>query len=225
MLSYLEKIIHRLALYALRGPNLNKHKRAFKQKFPFSRMSPTNIFPLEKISVGHYTYGELTVHMWLNPKQFLSIGNCVSIAPNVLFIAGGNHRYNTISTYPFAVEANNWILDPKNSYHIEETRGPITVKDDVWIGSNSIILSGVTIGQGAIIAAGSVITKDVAPYSIVGGNPAREIKKRFDTNTIELLLKKADYSKINDEKIKLNQKLLNAPIENNNIDEILSIFR
>jgi len=103
----------------------------------------------------------------------LVIGSYCSIAEGVQFLLGGEHEVHTISTYPFKVKVFGYTSEAG-------TKGSIIVKDDVWIGTNAIICSGVTIGQGAIIAAGAVVTKDVAPYAIVGGNPAKVIKYRFD---------------------------------------------
>jgi len=105
-----------------------------------------------------------------------------------LFILGGNHNIETFSTYPFKVMFRG---DKQEAW----SKGPIIVEDDVWIGARSLILSGVTIGKGAIVAAGSVITKNVPPYSIVGGNPAKIIRFRFEDNIIKELLE-IDYSKI-----------------------------
>ena len=99
------------------------------------------------------------------------------------------HNYKFISTFPFST-----------LYKIgkQETviNKPITIQDGVWIGSNVIILGGITVGTGAVIGAGSVVTKDVAAYSIVAGNPAREIKKRFNDSQIEKLLKLNPYKNI-----------------------------
>lgn len=132
-----------------------------------------NNFSFEKVVVGKKTYGEINVTDFspLNTKVF--IGSYCSIAPGVQFLLGGEHQINSISTYPFKV-----------MYFGEEreagSKGNIIVKDDVWIGTNAVICSGVTIGQGAIIAAGAVVSKDVESYAIVGGNPAKLIKYRFD---------------------------------------------
>jgi acetyltransferase-like isoleucine patch superfamily enzyme len=155
--------------------------------------------------------------MWENPEQKLVIGDCVSIAADVVFILGGNHQLNTVSTYPVRTE----LGDPR--LH-ELTKGPIVVRDDVWLGTGATIMSGVTIGQGAVVAACSVVTKDVPPYSIVGGNPAKVIRKRFDDIVIEQLLKRADYSKLTLDKMKNHIELFYRPLDENNLEEILGIF-
>lgn len=100
------------------------------------------------------------------------------------------------------------------------SKGSIVIKDDVWVGANSLILSGVTIGQGAVVAAGSVVTKDVPPYAIVGGNPAKIIRYRFEEKIIKKLLK-IDYSKINPDKIIPNIKYWYEQVTEKNIDELL----
>ncbi len=93
-----------------------------------------------------------------------------------------NHNYNVVSTFPFKHRIN--IDDPRDLF-----LDNVVIGNDVWIGANAIILPGVNIGDGAVIGAGTVVTKDVPPYAIVGGNPARVIKYRFDENTINTLLK------------------------------------
>lgn len=111
------------------------------------------------------------------------IGNFCSIASNVI-IQEYNHKFDRISTYYI----NKNICDKPVQADIF-SKGDIVIGDDVWIGSNSVILSGVNIGRGVIIGAGSVVTKDIAPYTIVGGNPAKEIKMRFGQDVIDLLEK------------------------------------
>ena len=143
---------------------------------------PTSVFPLNTVVVGEKSYGFINLERFNNPKEKLIIGNYVSIANNVVFILGGNHQLNTISTYPLF--SNLVHLNPKLD---SVTKGPIIVEDEVWIGYGSIILSGIRIGKGAIVAAGSVVTKDIPPYAVVGGNPARIIRYRFDEEILRLL--------------------------------------
>jgi acetyltransferase-like isoleucine patch superfamily enzyme len=118
--------------------------------------------------------------------------NNSSIAGNVNFVLGGMHDYNKVTTFPFKKIKKNII----ESF----SKGPIIVEDDVWIGFGSTVLSGVTLGQGSIIAAGSVVVKSTEPYSIYGGNPAKLIRYRFDTETIKGLLK-LDFNVINQSEI------------------------
>lgn len=110
----------------------------------------------------------------------LIIGNYVCIASGVLILMGGNHNHHSewITVYPFTEQI-------ERSY---EPKGDTVIKSDAWIGMNAMIMPGVTIGEGAIVAAGSVVLKDVPPYTIVGGNPAKEIRKRFSDSEIDKLL-------------------------------------
>lgn len=109
----------------------------------------------------------------------LIIGNYVCIASGVIILMGGNHNHHSewITVYPFVEQI-------ETSY---EPKGDTIIENDAWIGMNAMIMPGVTIGEGAIVAAGSVVSKDVPPYTIVGGNPAKEIKKRFTDKEIEKL--------------------------------------
>ena len=94
----------------------------------------------------------------------------------------------SLSTYPFPIFFEEWDLDRADVATAWDNKGDIVIGNDVWIGYEAVILSGVTIGDGAIIGARAVVTKDVAPYSIVGGVPAKEIRKRYDPQTIERLI-------------------------------------
>jgi acetyltransferase-like isoleucine patch superfamily enzyme len=148
----------------------------------------------KNIAIGRHTYG-ITNRTILfahseNPPR-VDIGSFCSIAPNVLIIANADHPKHFTSTYPFRpllfTDPKEWrdsgYFDP---YVI--SRGSINIGHDVWIGANSIILSGVSIGTGAIIGAGTVVTKDIPPYAIAVGNPAKIIKYRFSSEIIEKLL-------------------------------------
>ncbi len=170
-------------------------------------------------SVGKHTYGFNKNNVLFHSesqKERLIIGDFCSFAPNVAFILASEHSYKGLSTYPFKVKILGEDFEA-------QSKGDIVIKDDVWIGLNSIILSGVTINQGAIVAAGSVVTKDVPPYAIVGGNPAKVIKYRFEPEIIEKLVK-FDYSKLTEEKIKILGEKLYTEITKDNIDELLKEF-
>ena len=156
-----------------------------------------NIVKNPNIIVGDYTYYddfEDVENFEKNVKYHfdfvgdkLIIGKFCMIASDVKFIMNGaNHLTNALTTYPFAIFGNGWekAMDGK-SY---PQKGDINIGNDVWIGYNATIMAGVTIGDGAIIATNSTVIKDVEPYSIVGGNPAAEIKKRFSAETISKLL-------------------------------------
>ena len=168
--------------------------------------SVSKIFPLNCVDVGKKSYGELKVYSYSNGlNEKLIIGNYVSIANNVSFILGGNHNFDTITTYPL----KSFVLN--DHYKDTFSKGPIIIEDDVWIGFGVIILSGVKVGKGAIIAAGSVVTKNVPPYALIGGNPAKIIKYRFDGAVIDQLLK-LDLSEFSDAFIQQNISTLYSKI-------------
>lgn len=122
-------------------------------------------------------------------KEKLVIGKFCSIACGTRFLFNSaNHTLNSLSTYTFPLFYEEWNLEKSNVVSAWDNKGDIIIGDDVWIGYEAVIMSGVHVGNGAIIAARAVVTKDVPPYTIVGGTPAREIRKRFDTDVIKRLL-------------------------------------
>lgn len=133
-------------------------------------------------SVVRYLHGDAVSQQWepLGPIDKLRIGDYVCIAAEVVILMGGNHthRIDWLSLYPF-METIQAAYLPK---------GDTCLGDGSWIGMRAMLLPGVTIGEGAVVAAGSVVTADVEPYTIVGGNPARVIKRRFSPETIARLL-------------------------------------
>ncbi|EGP5048105.1 CatB-related O-acetyltransferase [Enterococcus faecium] len=169
-----------------------------------------NIFPFEKVTVGDMTYGRLFVKTFNNCEEKLIIGSFCSIG-NAQFLLGGEHDTHCISTFP-------WGLYCYGQYDTIPTKGPIIVQDDVWIGDNVLILSGVNIGKGAVVAAGSVVTKNVPPYAIVGGNPAKVIKYRFSPEIIERLMDFDLHTIVN---IKDKHHLLEMQVTDNNIESII----
>lgn len=156
-----------------------------------------NIIKNPNIIVGDYTYYDdfedvenfeknIKYHFdFIGDK--LIIGKFCMIASGVKFIMnGGNHLTESISAYPFAIFGKDW----KNAMEGKSypSKGDTIIGNDVWIGHNATIMPGITIGDGAIIASNATVTKNVAPYRIVGGNPAQVIKNRFSDEVIELLL-------------------------------------
>lgn len=120
----------------------------------------------------------------------LAIGKFCSIACGAKFLfTSANHTQMSLSTYPFSIFFEEWRLDIQNITSAWDNKGDITIGNDVWIGYEAVVLSGVTIGDGAIIGTRAVVTKDVPPYTIVGGVPAKTIRKRFLDDTISALLK------------------------------------
>lgn len=156
-------------------------KKFWRRMNRHNETTVSEFFDIKNVKVGKYTYGRLNIKSWNADNEGLKIGNYCSIADNVIFILGGNHNYNHIVTYPVK---RKFLNAEREAY----SNGPILIEDDVWIGYQSIILSGVNIGKGAVVAAGSVVTKNVPPYTIVGGNPARVIKTRFSDEIIKQLL-------------------------------------
>lgn len=145
----------------------------------------------------------------------LSIGNFCSIGPNVTFLLAADHNLTLISTFPFKVKVLGEGMESGPQ------KGNIDVEDDVWIGLNATICAGVHIGQGAVIAAGAVVTDNVPPYAIVGGVPAKIIKYRFTKELIQELLQ-IDYSKVSKEDIEKNLNLFYQPVTKESIEKLLA---
>ena len=134
---------------------------------------------------GEFTYGQIKL-MWPSEEARLKVGKFCSIGGNVIAYLGGNHNTKWITTYPFGHIFNNEFQHHGKGH--PSTKGDITIGNDVWIGDNVTIMYGVTISDGAVIAANSHVVKNVDPYSIIGGNPARHIKFRFTEDQIKKLL-------------------------------------
>lgn len=162
-----------------------------------------NVINDPSIEVGDYTYYDDFVN---DPRDFqynnvlyhypqcnhdkLKIGKFCSIACGAKFIFNAaNHKLDSLSTYPFPIFFEEWELpvDVDSISQAWDNHGDIIIGNDVWIGYEAVIMSGIKIGDGAIIGTRAVVTKDVEPYTIVGGVPAKEIRKRFDDETISKL--------------------------------------
>lgn len=142
----------------------------------------------EEVSVGKYTFGvgNITLaHHYGAPK--LKIGRFCSIAGNVKIFTGAYHRYDWCTTYPFG-HIHREIFGKNKKEGYPYSKGPVFIGNDVWIGNSVTIMSGVNINDGAVIAANSHVIRDVEPYEIVGGNPAKHIKYRFNQEVIDQLL-------------------------------------
>ncbi len=160
-----------------------------------------NVITNPNIIVGEYTMyndfvndprefqkNNVLYHYPIN-KDRLIIGKFCSIACGTKFIfTSANHTLESLSTYPFPLFFEEWGLDKANVAAAWDNKGDIVIGNDVWIGYEAVIMPGVTIGDGAIIGTRAVVTKDVAPYTIVGGVPAKPIRKRFAEETIKSLL-------------------------------------
>ena len=145
----------------------------------------------------------------------LVVGNFCSIAVNVKIYLGGNHRIDWVTTYPFG-HINQSTFNSFNGVGHPSTKGDVIIGNDVWIGNNVTIMSGVTIGDGVIIANNSHVIKNIEPYSLVGGNPAKLINYRFTAEQIEKLLQ-IKWWYLDDKKINKFTPLLC----NNNIDKFI----
>ncbi len=181
-----------------------------------NQTNPVNIFPLAKVKVGRYTYGDLRVYCYRNPNESLTIGDFCSIASDVIFILGGEHNYRKITSFPMEEKFGG-------KYCESTTKGPIIVEDDVWIGDRCTILSGVTIGKGSIIAAGSLVFKSIPPYSIYAGG--RIVKKRFADEDLCKEMESFDFSKIDKNTILNDYVLFNEELSMNNLKKIKGIIK
>lgn len=176
-----------------------------------------SVFPINLVTIGKYSYGPLNIYNYEKENSGLQIGNFCSIALDVKFILGGNHFTNRLLTYP--IEPMLYKSGNVGSY----SKGKIIIGHDCWIGNGSIILSGVVIGNGSVVAAGSVVTKAFPPYSIIGGSPAKLIRKRFTDEMIDELNKNQDiYDRFVINKIE-NFDIFQTEI--NDINKLISIIK
>lgn len=176
-----------------------------ERRNPTTRDDLTNVIFLKNdvasplIEVGEYTYyddegtrpafEEANVRYLYGPQR-LVIGKFTAIGPGVTFLMpGGNHPMTGPSTYPFTMFGGAWAANTLDAYLAIEQTGDTIVGNDVWIGREATIMPGVSIGDGAVIGAHSVVTKDVDPYQIVAGNPARHIRSRFADADVQRLLR------------------------------------
>ncbi len=183
----------------------------WKKSNPHNQTVPASIFLSQLVSVGKGTYGSLNV-LTYNKEAKLSIGHYCSIGPEVAFILSADHYLNHISTYPFLVKALGQDFEGVS-------KGDIIVDDDVWIGYGATLLSGVHIGQGAAIAAGAAVTKDVPPYAVAAGVPAKVIKYRFRQEVIDYLLT-FNYEKLDQELVREHIQDLYLSMDQLSMEEI-----
>lgn len=178
--------------------------------------------------VGRHTYGmdHIKIRRWPEMKQHynLMIGHFCSIADDIEVYLGGNHYTHLVSSFPFGIVSNNIftnakLIETNPNLNGSYCKGDVIIGSDVWIGSHATIMSGIKIGDGAVIAANSHIVKDVPSYAIVGGNPAKVIKYRFSEEQIKKLLV-IQWWNWSDEKI--NENLVY--ILNPNIDIFIDKF-
>lgn len=195
--------------------NLYLCNKKWKKMHPESKINFATPIDLKKVDVGIGSYGSLNIidYSPVTGKSRIKIGAYCSIALGNLFMLGGGHPLHFATTYPFL----NMLYGKEES--IDE--GNIIIGDDVWIGAQVTIMSGVNIGQGAVIGAKALVTKDIPPYSIAVGIPARVIKYRFNEEIISELLK-IDFSSITKETVQKNINLFERPV---NMDTVKKIQR
>ena len=156
------------------------------------------------VAFGRHSYGIQNIYLAKSLNQpSISIGHFCSFAPGVTILANADHRTDFPSTYPFRTllfSVNNGAGKEAAFNYDVVSRGAVEIGNDVWIGLNAIILSGVTIGTGAVIGAGSVVTRDIPPYAIAAGNPAKVVRFRFSPDLIEKLLE-SNWWMLSDEQI------------------------
>lgn len=158
----------------------DRFAREFRAQNTHNFTTPASIFNLQNVRIGRATYGAINVLDYGNSDAKVSIGNFCSIASGVKFLSGGGHFMNNFSTYPFYA----YFSDKSEQ---NTTKGEIVIGDDVWIGIDSLICSGANVPNGCIVGARSVVRGSFEPYSIIIGNPAKCVKKRFSKEIIEIL--------------------------------------
>jgi chloramphenicol O-acetyltransferase type B len=154
--------------------------------------------PKGQVEIGKYIIGYPKILSWRTDDK-LKIGKFCMFAHNVIVLAGGEHNLETVTCYPL----RDCFQLPNDNNTDSASKGPVIIGNDVWIGAGAIVLSGITISDGAIIGAGSVVTHNVPPYAIVAGNPARIVRFRFSNSQIDKLLKIAWWN-WSEDKIKAN---------------------
>lgn len=138
-----------------------------------------------RVSVGRFTYGNPQFMLW-DDSERISIGSFCSISNEVVIFGGGEHNTDWVTTFPLRIAFGEPLAN-KDGH--PASKGETKIGNDVWIGFRAMVLSGVNIGDGAVIGAGAVVAADVPPYAIVVGNPAKVIRYRFAPNEIQELLK------------------------------------
>ncbi len=217
MKRYRKNLIKSTAIWdAIQYIKLNSFKRKWIRANKHNGTIPNNEFDFDTASVGNYSYGELNV-VSFNNKSHLRIGNFVSIAQNVVFMLDVEHFTNHISTFPFRVKVLESVKDEAHS------KGDIVIGDDVWIGYGATVMSGVHVGQDAVIATGAVVTKNIPPFEVWGGVPAKFIKKRFPDEMIEDI-SKVDFSALTPDIVREMESILYTPVDHSIVEKILKML-
>ena len=173
------------------------------------------MFSIDLVKVGNYTYGPIHVYDYGELNSGLIIGNLCSIALDVKFILGGNHFTNRLFTYPITPMLTS--LGNDGSY----SKGKIIIGHECWIGIGVTVLSGVEIGNGCVVAAGSVITKSFPPYSIIGGSPAKLIRMRFSDEIVEKMKDNESIYELSASKYIENIRMIEKELKIEDVETIL----
>lgn len=196
---YLQELFYKVRL-------IHEQKK-WRKRNPNNKTELNCIVPFKRISVGYASYGVINLIAYNNDDDLdnskLIIGNYCSISSTALFMLGGGHDFSRISSYPF----KNYLYGTNESI----SSGNIIINDDAWIGERVTVMSGVTIGQGAVIGTNSLVNKDIPPYAIAVGIPAKVIKYRFSSELVEELLK-IDFRKLTDDMLKEHIDELYKPL-------------
>ena len=180
-----------------------------KRRLRGQRENELHLRELPDGTVGRGTYGDRTIHRF-RVNGGLSIGNYCSFADDTHILLGGNHRHDWVTTYPFPARYRDrvgWVEG------FATTRGDTVIGSDVWVGRGATILSGVKVGHGAVIGAYALVARDVPPYAIVTGNPARFIRSRFSEDQVRRLLAIAWWDWPEDAVLAAVPRLLSGDIE------------
>lgn len=194
------KAVRKVSFLAGRIASEVKWRRRNADNFTRLKGDNNNI---DLATVGTATYGAVKLCAYGDTCR-VRVGSYCSIAPDVTFVINNEHPLDRISTYPF----RDMLLGEGSE---AQSKGGIVVDDDVWIGYGATILDGVHIGQGAVIGAGALVAKDVPPYAVVGGVPAKLIKYRFDEDLREALLD-VDFPRLSKEMVRAHERELEVPL-------------
>lgn len=176
------------------------------------------------MGVGSYIRGTPTMEVWEpvgSSRPHVIVGKYSSIAAGATFIVNGDHRLDWASTHPFRELRG---LDGAGVDGHPKLTGPVVIGHDVWIGHGAVLLGGVTVGDGAVVGAASVVSRDVPPYSIVAGNPARVRRLRFSEHDVERLVKLRWWD-LSDVELMDLVPLLNAPLDIRRLEEAVAMAR
>ena len=170
-----------LAVRAARRADVRDERNARLERYRRDREA----FTSDRLEMGPHSYGEPLIPTFPGDTGRVRVGAFVSIALDVVIMDGGNHRTDWVSTYPF--RARFGLPGAYEDGH-PRIKGDVNIGNDVWIGRGARIMGGIEVGDGAVVAGYSVVTRDVRPYAIVAGNPAREIRRRFSDEQVQALL-------------------------------------